>query len=61
MSKKPPCPDCDRVHPSNAARAFGIFSLGPVGYQADYPAAPIRPTRAQAERDMCIRWRKDVQ
>lgn len=39
--------------PSNAARAVGLFEPGgPTGYRAlTAPAAPIRATRAEAERD----------
>lgn len=55
---KPPCADCGRVHHSQMARIINRFTL-PHVYRADYRGAPDRDTRAMAERDMCIHWRKE--
>lgn len=59
MSIGPTCPLCGWVHPSNAARVIGYFRPVPPGYQAtDVPGAPVRPTRAVAERDWCEHKRR---
>lgn len=51
---KPPCPVCGTIHGGTDTRIVGRFKpSGPVGYRANYTGAPWRPTRAQAERDMC--------
>lgn len=44
---------CDRIIPTDAARAIGRFrSSGPLGYRAaDPPAAPLRATRDEARED----------
>lgn len=48
------CPDCETIHPTNAAIAYGRFRpQGALGYVANYPDAPQRPTRQQAENDYC--------
>ena len=39
--------------PSGHTIAVSRHPDGPIGYRAPYPGAPIYPTRAQAERDMC--------
>ena len=39
--------------PSGHTIAVSRRPDGPIGYRACYPGAPIYPTRAQAERDMC--------
>ena len=52
MSTGQTCADCGRVHPSDAARAISRFGTRR-GFRAAVPDAPIRPTRAEAERDWC--------
>lgn len=54
----PTCPLCGWIHPSDAARVIVHFRPEPFGYQAaDVPGAPVRPTRAAAERDWC-EWKQ---
>ena len=50
MSTGQICAHCGRVHPSDAARAISRFGTRR-GFRAAVPDAPIRPTRAEAERD----------
>lgn len=54
---KAACTDCQSLHPSDMARAVGIFRpAGPLGYRdSGNPAARIWPTREQAEREACQR------
>lgn len=48
----PTCPRCGWVHGSDAARAIGVFS-GLKGWRANYPDAPLRQSRDDAETDYC--------
>lgn len=56
---RPWCDRCGFKHHSAFARAIGIFSLPTPLYTANYPDAPKRATRAEAEHDMCTH-RKDT-
>lgn len=48
------CATCGWWHASDDAHAVGRFAAGgPVGYRAAYLGAPLRATRAEAERDAC--------
>lgn len=49
------CPTCDRRHAPDWAYAVGRFTPHILGYRAVYPDSPLRPTRAEAEGDMCRR------
>ncbi|ACV08422.1 hypothetical protein [Jonesia denitrificans] len=49
---KQPCNLCNAVHPSNAARVYGIFTP-PKFYRAITAGAPRRTNRASAEADYC--------
>ena len=48
------CPSCDHIHAASDVTALGRFSPSrPIGYRAAYPGAPVQPSRAAAEQDMC--------
>lgn len=47
------CPNCQTIHPSNAARIVGMFSYDHPVFRADYEGAPRRYTRTEAETDYC--------
>jgi len=50
---KPPCPRCGWTgHPT---RSVDLLGRRDGGYRADYPDAPTRRTRDEAEADMCDR------
>ena len=53
-----PCPDCGATHTSTDTCAVGRFLPTGPEFRARYDGAPLRATRAEAERDMC-RWRQD--
>lgn len=57
--KKPLCPMCDSVHPSNAAQVAGFFRPGPRRYRS-LLGGPLRDTRAEAEADYCATKRGDA-
>lgn len=47
-----PCPRCQHIHPSNAARAVGLFSRLAPTYVSSL-GGPERVTRAEAQDDWC--------
>ena len=52
----PTCPECGRIHPSDCVRAGWRFDPPDdysTTYRADYPDAPIRLSRTEAEADWC--------
>ena len=55
MSIGPTCPACSHIHTSTDARGVDRFAPTPHVYRADFPGAPLRPTRAEAVADMCRR------
>lgn len=58
---KPACPQCGHIHSADWTVAVGRFDPGGVaGYRAAYDGAPLRPTREQAEVDMCQHKQRQV-
>ena len=59
---KPPCPKCNRTHPSTASIAEGRFRHGPpTGYRAfGDPDMPLRNTREEADQDACAVWARET-
>lgn len=55
------CQRCNRTHATDEVRVAGSRFTRPTTYRAQYDGSPIRPTREEAQQDLCGITQKEIQ